>query len=72
MILEFTVNLPRGQATIQLLDIYIPDENTLEFGYRTFILDPEDESEYEVMQLTDLEHETIYKAILADLEHICG
>jgi len=39
----------------------------LVFTYQVF--DPEEEAE--VIQITAEEHEVIYKAIIADLQHIC-
>jgi hypothetical protein len=70
----FELEVPfRGQqARVWLLDIRLPNMHEVEFVYRVFLTDPEDDSEYELTQTTQEEREHIYAAIMKDLHELCS
>jgi len=70
---ELEIMLGARQVVVLLLDHYVRDgdledeHDTIEFRYKVF--DPQEEAE--ITQLSAEDRETIYNAIMADLQTIC-
>jgi hypothetical protein len=74
---EVTVVLARGPVLVKLLDHYITDgelidgdlsPDELEFNYRVFDI----EEDAEILQLSHEDREIIWKALVVELQSICG